>query len=324
MFPASAEPCPALQSASAPQVVGTWKPACAHVLCGMVFDTRTASKDAGCASGDWQPVLAALKTTLAEGGLAALGEVHDNRAHHLLRASLIKDAKAVVFEQIRGGQQSALDASAAQATGTTEERAADLMRRVGWKASGWPVEDYMPIVAAAVAAKARVYAGDAPQDTMMALAKGTAEAVSAKERVRLKLDETMGAKLDDASLTEIGGAHCGMVPKTAFGGMAFAQRYRDAHLADAAVKAIETNGSAVLISGNTHVRTDRGVPWYVARRLPGKPIMSVMLVEVEDGMTDPKSYVPLDPDGKPAADFIVFTPRTDREDPCKKFGVKAG
>jgi len=236
----------------------------------------------------------------------------------------MKDAKAVVFEQIRGDRKAALEAFAREATGTAKDRAAELMRRVDWKTSGWPEDDYRPLIEAALTANAVVYAGDAPRDTMMALAKGKAGAVSDDERARLKLNEGLGAKLDDASLTEIEGAHCGMVPKSAFGGMAFAQRYRDAHLADATVKAMEQEGGVVLISGNTHVRSDRGVPWYVARRQPGKPIASVMLVEVEDGKTDPQSYVPLDPDGKPAADFIVFTPRTEREDPCKKFGVKAG
>ena len=38
----------------------------------------------------------------------------------------------------------------------------------------------------------------------------------------------------------------------------------------------------------------------------------------EDGKTDPAAYLQRDPDGKPAADFLVFTARTEREDPCAK------
>ena len=49
-----------------------------------------------------------------------------------------------------------------------------------------------------------------------------------------------------------------------------------------------------------------------------------MLIEVEDGKTDPEAYVPRDPDGKPAADYIIFTPRAERDDPCVKMRAKMG
>ena len=104
--------------------------------------------------------------------------------------------------------------------------------------------------------------------------------------------------------------------------MAYAQRYRDAHLADAMLKASNQHGGAFLIAGGTHVRTDRGVPWYLRLRAPGKNVVSLMFVEVEDGNTDAGAYVPRDPDGKPAVDYLVFTPRADRPDPCEKMRAK--
>ena len=64
------------------------------------------------------------------------------------------------------------------------------------------------------------------------------------------------------------------------------------------------------------------MPWYVRQRAPEKKVVSVMFVEVEDGTTDPEAYVPRDPDGKPAADFLVFTPRAERGDPCEKMRAK--
>ena len=127
----------------------------------------------------------------------------------------------------------------------------------------------------------------------------------------------MEPRLQDALLTELEESHCGMMPKTAFGNMAFAQRYRDAHLADAVLKAAEKQGSAILLAGNGHVRTDRGVPAYLRQRAPDRKVVSVMLIEVEDGKTDPQAYVPRDPDGKPVADYIVLTPRQQRPDPCE-------
>ena len=42
-----------------------------------------------------------------------------------------------------------------------------------------------------------------------------------------------------------------------------------------------------------------------------------MLAEVEDGRTEPLDYVPRDPDGRPAVDVVIFTPRAERSDPCE-------
>jgi uncharacterized iron-regulated protein len=106
--------------------------------------------------------------------------------------------------------------------------------------------------------------------------------------------------------------------------MAAAQRYRDAHLADALLSAEARHGSAILIAGNGHVRADRGVPWHIRQRQPGAEVLSVLLVEVEAGKTDPASYLPRDPNGKPAADLLIFTPRAERADPCEKLRKKKG
>ena len=61
-----------------------------------------------------------------------------------------------------------------------------------------------------------------------------------------------------------------------------------------------------------------GVPWYVRRMAPQMQVMAVMLLEVEDGPADPETYLPRAPDGKVAADYVLFTPRHERPDPCEK------
>ena len=159
---------------------------------------------------------------------------------------------------------------------------------------------------------------------IMKTAKEGESSLPAAERTRLGLDSPLGAQLDAASMKEIEDSHCGAMPKSAFGGMAYAQRYRDAHLADAVLKASDRHGGAFLIAGTEHARTDRGVPWYLRQRASGKKVVSLMFVEVEDGNTDPGSYVPRDPDGKPAADYLVFTPRADRPDRAKECGGNSG
>ena len=259
-------------------------------------------------------------------GVVLLGEIHDNPLHHRLRSTLLKGAGALAFEQIRADQQAGLDRfvdfnTHAARLGTTD----DLLRFLEWDTSPWSkMADYRPLFEAAVSARLPIYAADPARDVMKKAAKeGVAAALAADERTRLALDVPLGDKNDAASLAEIDGSHCGMIPKSAQPNMAQAQRYRDAHMADVLLKAAEAHGSAILFAGNGHVRTDRGVPWYIHARAPDKNVVSVMLIEVVDGESDPETYVPRDADGKPATDFIIFTPRGPNrdKDPCE--GMKA-
>jgi uncharacterized iron-regulated protein len=256
-----------------------------------------------------------------------LGEVHDNPMHHRLRAWLLANRPApatwgaVVFEQIRADQQAALDQFKAldrQCCRLTT--AADLLRLLEWDKSGWPpAAIYRPLFDAVIAGGLPIYPGDPPRELVRAVARAGLGALAAEERARLWLDRPLPGPLAEALERELVDGHCGALPPRAIPGMALAQRYRDAHLADAVLGAMAHHGSAVLIAGNGHVRSDRGVAWHIRQRAPGASVMSVVLVEVEDGKTDPAAYVPRDPEGKPAADLVIFTLKTDRGDPCQIF-----
>jgi uncharacterized iron-regulated protein len=128
--------------------------------------------------------------------------------------------------------------------------------------------------------------------------------------------------LGNALLDELDASHCGLMPRAAFTNMALAQRYRDAHMAAALSEAARTHGSAILLAGNGHVRTDRGVPWDLARLAPDRKVLAVALMEIEEGVTNPAELVPLDVQGRPAADFVVLTPRTSRPDPCEEMRAR--
>lgn len=250
------------------------------------------------------------------GTTVLIGEVHDNLLHHATRAKLLTGAKATAFEQIRADQQPALDSFAALSPET--RTTADLLRLIDWEKTSWSkTSNYTPLFDSAVASKLPIYAADPPRDLIRAAAKTGPSAIPAEERTRLGLDAPLSDAQNAASLAEIEASHCGAIPKSAHPNMAFAQRYRDAHMADTLIKAAATNGSAILIAGNGHVRSDRGVPWYLRQRAPDKKVISVLLIEVEDGKTDPAEYVERDETGKPTADYIVFTPRAPRDhDPC--------
>ena len=51
---------------------------------------------------------------------------------------------------------------------------------------------------------------------------------------------------------------------------------------------------------------------------PARGVVSVTLLEVADGVDEPASYLPRDPEGKVASDYVLFTPRTTRPDPCER------
>lgn len=299
-----------------------------HPLVGTVLkgaETLAAGAGEACAAAPIEQLRRALKAHLEAGGIVLLGEMHDNGAQHALRAALLKSivtelvaAKktppALVFEHLRTDQAAALETRPEP----TAAGARDLMERLDWKNSGWPAAElFMPIFEVAVAQALPVLPGHPARAEVRDVARRGLEALSADMVSRLGLDVPLPEALQNALLDELEASHCGLMPRTAFGNMALAQRYRDAHMAAALADAVEKYGSAILFAGNGHVRSDRGVPWDLARIGPERKVLSVMLIEVRDGRTDATTYVDRDPQGKAAADFVVLTPRADRPDPCE-------
>ena len=272
----------------------------------------------------WRPPPVLFRLSLPP-GIVLLGEVHDNPDHHRLRAWLIAEAlrsradhrPAVVFEHIRADQQPALDRFAAlRAEGKNTAR--DLLRLLEWDKSGWPPEAiYEPLFEAVVAARLPILAGNTTRDRIKAVARQGLAALAAVERAELWLDHPQPAPLSEALNKELAESHCGALPPQAIPGMAAAQRYRDAHLAGALLRAEKLHGSAILIAGNGHVRGDRGVPWHIRQRQPDAKVTTVLFLEVEEGKSDPAAYLPRYPDGKAAVDLVIFTPRAERGDPCE-------
>jgi uncharacterized iron-regulated protein len=285
-----------------------------------IYDTGRTTGATGLSKIEPSSNLTQLMPALASSDVAILGEAHDNPHHHELRAALLSKP-AIAMEQLRADQNAGLaafiDFRARSARPATID---DFKTKVDWASGGWDQYPYDPLLTAILQTQAPIYAGDPPRDTIRKIAKEGLGVLSAEDQKRLALDQPLGEKLDAVSAEEIEGSHCGMLPKTAIPKMALAQRYRDAHLADATLRAAGDHGQAVLLTGNNHARTDRGVPWYIRARAPDKTVVSVVLVEVEEGQTDPETYIPRDPDGKPAADYLIFTPSITRDDPCKAFG----
>ncbi len=236
-----------------------------------------------------------------------LGEVHDNAIHHQLQAEILASilrqgrSPALAMEQFDREHQPALEA--ARAAGEREaERIADAGRfdRKSWQ---WP--DYKPLVQIAASNGLTIIAANLSRSDARALMRSgrRAEGIEpASPEIQAELER------------DIVDGHCGFRPPApVLSGMVEAQRARDAMMA----KALTASGTAgaVLIAGAGHARRDRGVPAYLPPGLREK-VLSIGFLEVE-------------PSEQPAAnrfaglfDLVWFTPRAEREDPCKNFRLQ--
>lgn len=286
------------------------------------FCTTTACRDAitpSVANGCTEPHIAAAVAALrnndpAKPVVILLGEVHDNPHHHRLRAALIEDAAnpvaVPVVEHLPATLQTAVDDFNKSRT-VAGRNATAFFDAVGWSKLGWPdAAIFAPLYGVLLRQTAPIVAADVPKDRIRKLARREPGALDADERVRLRLDEPLPAHLQEDLLTELEASHCGMMPKSAFGGMAAAQNYRDAHIAAAAIDAARKTGAAVILAGNGHVRRDRAVPYYISKFAPDVRVIAVGLLEEGSGA----------PPDVPSAlyDAIVVTPRTLRPDPCEE------
>lgn len=320
-----------------------------HPLIGVVLkgDRPIPISPDRCARSPLQQLIVEIWSAMRSRGIVLLGEVHDNPEHHAVRADMLRPRlepmldvddllPAAAFEHIRVSQQPQLETFFFNPQSRRAPTASQLLDELRWNDSGWPAaEIYLPLFDAAIKGRMLVAPASPDRERMRPFVRGDRAGASASELALLKAAEAMPAALRDALIAELEAAHCGAIPPSAFAGMSLAQRYIDAHMASAVLKAAAGGGSlfpltdrdgAFLLAGNGHVRTDRGVPWYLKQHSPTWQAISVMLLEVEEGKADPASYIPRDPYGNAAADYVLFTPRHDRPDPCEKMrqGKKPG
>ncbi|MEZ5842432.1 MAG: ChaN family lipoprotein [Hyphomicrobiaceae bacterium] len=280
-----------------------------HPLVGVLWDARLARR------ASRNEMIARLRAA----SFRLIGEIHDNPDHHRIQAWLIAathDAGrgAVVFEHIRADQVGALATFAALPD--VEKTPARLLDLLVWEKSGWPPRAlFEPLFAAVLSKGLAIVAGDAARDTVRSVARRGASSVSTSEQARLAFADDLPEAEASALLDELEASHCRLLPRTAFAGMALAQRFRDAHLARAMVDAA-IGGPVTLVAGNGHVHAGRGVPWHLGRMAAGATIVTIALIEVSEGKFDAAAAAPADATGKPIADFVIFTPRVAREDPC--------
>jgi uncharacterized iron-regulated protein len=262
-----------------------------------------------------------LVARLAQSQFVLLGEKHDNPDHHRLQAWLLSALvaagrrPAVGFEMFNMDQQAAIDR---HLHGMTTD-AAGLADAVGWDRTGWPKWSlYQPIAEVALNARLPIIATNLPTETARALRRKGLGGVDPGLVARLGLQRPLASATHAAMAAEIRDSHCGYASEAMANAMITVQRARDAHMAERLAAAGRQDG-AVLIAGLGHVRTDWGVPVYLASRMPGTTATSLAFLEVDTDETDPTAYAARFGHGPLPLDYIWFTARLDDVDPCEKY-----
>jgi uncharacterized iron-regulated protein len=254
-----------------------------------------------------------------------LGEVHDNPAHHTIRAEVIRRIAAggarpaVVFEQFDLDHAEAL--AAAQRATRPDARpdveavaTAGGLDRTGWQ---WPL--HKPVLEAALAAELPIHPGNASRADVMRAARAPGDPAPDTQWGRRFAITPWTAAQESALRHDIVEGHCGKLPEQAIAAVARAQRIRDATLAQALADAAAAHPreGAILIAGNGHVRRDLGVPAYLQSAVPeDATLLSVGLVESEMSERQTAGFPRDALRDQPPYDFVWFTDLVTRGDPC--------
>ncbi|MBK8014992.1 MAG: ChaN family lipoprotein [Deltaproteobacteria bacterium] len=259
-----------------------------HPLLGRIWDT----------SAQTFVTEAQLIDRLAGTPNVLLGEIHDNEDHHRLQARVIRrraqqtpgGSRRLVVEMLTLDQQPIID-TVLQAD---PNDANALGRAVAWDQSGWPSWSmYRPVFQAALRSRFEIKAANLSRSDAMKISSHALD-IDQDLAHRHGLNEPLPGPLEASLVRELIEGHCNMLPQFMIPPMVQIQRLRDAIMADAILgdaeekAAVSGPSTSVLIAGLGHVRTDRGVPYYL--RKANASSMSIGFIEVEEGRTEPDHY----------------------------------
>jgi uncharacterized iron-regulated protein len=281
-----------------------------HPLAGRVYDVRAG------AFAEWS----ALEAAAVQADFLLLGETHDNEDHHRLQARVLRAVTAagkkpaVAFEMLDAGQQEAVDA-ALKASPHDPEAVADAVK---WDKGGWPpFEIYRPVFAAALDAGLPLVAVNLTRAQARDMVRRGAEALDPEVASLLERAGPLSAGALASLKREMAESHCGELPDRMLEPMVVMQRARDAKMAQRTAAAAARQGGGVLVAGTGHARKDRGVPAFLALEAPGRPVVSIAFVEAFPEGREPADYAKELGVAALPFDWVVFTARAEREDPCE-------
>ncbi|CUH88809.1 putative iron-regulated protein [Phaeobacter sp. CECT 5382] len=241
-----------------------------------------------------------LAQKLSGADVIVLGEVHDNAQHHALQSQLVQvlQPSAVVWEMITQAQAETLTPELL----LSSERTAQAL---DWDTSGWPdFALYAPVFQAA--ANVPHYGALVPRAASQAALQAGVASHFGADAARFGLDRPLAEAEQAEREADQLANHCNAMPAEMLPMLVDFQRLRDTSLAAVAERAfIQKGGPVVVITGNGHARTDRGLPVYLSRAAPDLVIHS--LGQMEAGQISG------------VFDLLANAPAVDRPDSCLAF-----
>lgn len=245
-----------------------------------------------------------------------LGETHDNIKHHVNQAWVIDElarqtfSTSVSFEMIDDTQA---DLIANRGIKTSN----DLIELLNQTTTGWHYEDhYKELFDSVLQAGLRFYSANITRQKLYNIIQHDKPGLSV-ETEQLMRDVSLTPEMETRLQKEIIESHCGMIDQEAAKPMMKGQRIRDAIMALSLLNADAEK--RVLIAGLGHVRNDRGVPIYLSAKDKEAKIIAIAMLEVERDHVDVNWYQRHWDSGQLPFDYVWFTARADREDPCVSF-----
>jgi uncharacterized iron-regulated protein len=276
-----------------------------HVLSGKIWDVkagRFVTKDD-------------LVGSIKQADYILLGETHDNPLHHQHQAWVISELRkfnksaTVAFEMIDQAQGKDIAGKRFQSVDA-------LIHILNKEKNGWGYEqNYKPVFASVLEAGDHILPASLDRSVLMAVARKGKEKIPPYLASSLK-DNPLSAKQAKSLQDEIKSSHCGMSIPHMITTMTQVQRVKDAEMAHVLMN-IKNADVHVLVAGSGHVRNDRGVPMYL--RQANKKILSIGWIEVVDELKTVDAYRKYWGGDKLPFDYVWFTARVDRPDPCEGF-----
>lgn len=226
--------------------------------------------DASGAARTWDQALADLST----GRLVAVGESHDDAAHHRIQAEVLAALAArspnvaVAFEMVGYEDQAVLDAFMSGATPEADFAA-------WWKSSwGFDYGLYKPIFDAAKAAKLQAFGLNAPREIVKAVGKKGLSGLTPAERARIpaSIAESSDPRYRKYVLDSVSGHGA---PPAAIPRMLEAMSVWNETMGEKAAKLAAGGRTVLIIAGEGHVFFKAGILESAARRgaAPGKVLL---------------------------------------------------
>lgn len=246
-----------------------------------------------------------------------LGETHDNQIHHQSQAWAInalhdhQRSAVVAFEMISQQQGQVI-------AGKKYDTSKSLIAGLDHIKTNWGYQQfYAGIFDAVIKADYAILPANFDRSKIMRIIREGESELSPDVKTILD-DNALPADQVAASRKEIEGSHCGMINEKMTESMMLMQRAKDAQMA--LVLAGQDNvDTRVLVAGSGHVRKDRGVPFYLSSQDQKNNLLVIAWVEVQADIADVESYAAQWGTHKLPFDYVWFTPRVDRPDPCEQF-----